>query len=162
MGFSTGAGGLKLLAPLGLSFFTLQMISYLVDVYKHQMEPERRWLEFFIFVLYFPKFISGPIERAKTFLPKLAADKKISWEQVRRGAALIFIGVVRKIVRRCTERNNPGGCIYPAAELFCSQPGPSCWHILVSIMTAGSTISAVAPFASNRPIIAYFSGSQFI
>ena len=71
IGIEVNAGGLQLLAPVGLSFITLQMISYLVDISRSQLTAEKRWLEFSLYVLYFPKFLSGPIERAKTFIPKL-------------------------------------------------------------------------------------------
>ncbi len=95
-GMGAGPGGLQLLASIGISFITLQMISYLVDVSRHQLAAEKRWLEFNIYVLYFPKFLAGPIERAKAFLPKLDEHKSLTQEQVLRAAGLIVIGLVRK------------------------------------------------------------------
>ena len=96
IGIEVNAGGLQLLAPVGLSFITLQMISYLVDISRSQLTAEKRWLEFSLYVIYFPKFLSGPIERAKTFIPKLGEHAPLTNDQIARGFALIFIGFVRK------------------------------------------------------------------
>jgi alginate O-acetyltransferase complex protein AlgI len=96
VGIGVGPGGVQLLAPIGLSFITLQMISYLVDIYRHQLTAEKRWLEFNIYVLYFPKFLSGPIERAKGFIPKLDEHTSLTNSQIGRAFALIFVGLIRK------------------------------------------------------------------
>jgi alginate O-acetyltransferase complex protein AlgI len=96
IGINISPGGLQLLAPLGLSFITLQMISYLIDISRSQMTAETSWLKFGLYVLYFPKFLSGPIERAKTFIPKLGQVAPLTKDQVVRGFGLIFIGLVRK------------------------------------------------------------------
>ena len=95
-GIGKGTGGLQLLVPVGLSFITLQMISYLVDVSKAQLPAEQSWLKFGVYVFYFPKFLSGPIERAKTFIPKLEQHVPLVKDQIGRGLALILIGLVRK------------------------------------------------------------------
>ena len=71
-GVSTQAGGLQILIPLGLSYYVLQNISYLVDVSRGQVKAETDWVNFALYLAYFPKLIAGPIERARTFLPKLA------------------------------------------------------------------------------------------
>jgi alginate O-acetyltransferase complex protein AlgI len=96
LGIGVGAGGLQLLVPIGLSFIALQMISYQVDIYRGQFQAERRWLEFCTCVLYFPKFLSGPIERAGSFLRKLDARTSPDNDQLVRAFGLIFIGLVRK------------------------------------------------------------------
>jgi alginate O-acetyltransferase complex protein AlgI len=95
-GIGIGPGGLQFLVSIGLSFITLQMISYLVDIYRHQLTAEKRWLKFGIYVLYFPKFLAGPIERAKVFIPKLDEHISLSNGQIARAFGLIFIGLVRK------------------------------------------------------------------
>jgi D-alanyl-lipoteichoic acid acyltransferase DltB (MBOAT superfamily) len=97
-GIRTGAGGLQFLVPIGLSFITVQMISYLIDIFKNQLVAEKRWLEFNTYVLYFPKFLSGPIERAKTFIPKLDRPVTLTKDQIVNAIALILIGMVRKII----------------------------------------------------------------
>ena len=71
-GIETGAGGLELLLPVGLSFYVVATISYLLDVYRGQAQPATDPLDFALYMAYFPKLLAGPIERARDFLPKLA------------------------------------------------------------------------------------------
>ena len=96
VGIEVGSDGLKFLVSIGLSFIVLQMVSYLVDIYKRQMTAEKRWLEFAVYVLYFPKLISGPIERAKAFIPKLDQHASLTSTQITQAVALILIGLIRK------------------------------------------------------------------
>jgi alginate O-acetyltransferase complex protein AlgI len=98
MGVHTGAGGLLLLVPIGLSFIAVQMISYLVDVHNRIFKPETGWLDFALYVVYFPKMLSGPVERARTILPMFKVPKAPDAQAVERNFWLIVIGVVRKIV----------------------------------------------------------------
>ena len=76
LGLSTQAGGLQILVPLGLSYYTLQTISYLVDVYRGQLKAESDFVNFALYLSYFPKLLAGPIERARAFLPKLAQPRQ--------------------------------------------------------------------------------------
>ena len=98
MGVHTGAGGLQLLVPIGLSFIAVQMISYLVDVHNRIFKPEAHWLDFALYVVYFPKMLSGPVERARTILPMFKQPKAPDAQAAERNFWLIVIGVVRKIV----------------------------------------------------------------
>jgi alginate O-acetyltransferase complex protein AlgI len=91
-------GGLQILIPLGLSFYVLQAISYLVEVYRGQLNVEQNWVNFALYLAYFPKVIAGPIERARTFLPKLAEPRVVDDAVITRSMALIFVGVVRKLL----------------------------------------------------------------
>ena len=98
MGIHTGAGGLHLLVPIGLSFIAVQMISYLVDIHNRILTPEARWLDFALYVVYFPKILSGPIERARTILPMFKQPKPLDTQKVEQNCWLIVIGLFRKIV----------------------------------------------------------------
>jgi alginate O-acetyltransferase complex protein AlgI len=71
LGFRSTTGGLEFLIPIGLSYIVLQNISYLVDVYRKQMLPASNFINYALYLAYFPKLLAGPIERARTFLPKL-------------------------------------------------------------------------------------------
>ena len=97
-GMSTQAGGLKILIPLGLSYYVLQAISYLVDVYRGQVKAESNFVDFALYLAYFPKLISGPIERARTFLPKLAQPRVVDNLVIARSMMLIFMGITRKLL----------------------------------------------------------------
>jgi D-alanyl-lipoteichoic acid acyltransferase DltB (MBOAT superfamily) len=98
LGVSTQAGGLQILIPLGLSYYVLQTISYLVDVYRGQLKAETDLAGFALYLAYFPKLIAGPIERARTFLSKLAQPRVVDNDTLSRSAMLIFLGVTRKLL----------------------------------------------------------------
>ncbi len=98
IGLALPGDSLKILLPVGLSFTVLQTISYLVDVYRGQIAPTSDLVDFGLFLAYFPKLISGPIERARSFLPLLAKPRVVNNETLGRSGALIAIGLVRKIV----------------------------------------------------------------
>jgi len=93
-----GAGeGLKILLPVGLSFLVVQAISYLVDVANKRMPAERNLLAYLIYTVYFPKLLSGPVERARQFLPRLAAPLRLDLKLLERGTYLVLSGIFRKI-----------------------------------------------------------------
>ena len=98
LGVSTQAGGLQILIPLGLSYYTLQTISYLVDVYRGQLKPESDFVNFALYLAYFPKLLAGPIERARAFLPKLARPRLVDNQVIAKSVMLIFVGLVRKLI----------------------------------------------------------------
>ena len=98
LGISTQAGGLNILIPLGLSYYVLQAISYVVDVHRGQLNAETDLVDFALYLAYFPKFIAGPIERARTFLPKLAQPRVVDNQMLARSAMLIFVGLTRKLL----------------------------------------------------------------
>lgn len=89
--------GLRLLVPIGLSFYIVQAIAYLMDLDKGLQEPERDPLDFALFMIYFPRMISGPIERARDFLPKLKAPRLVDDELFARSLTLILMGLFRKL-----------------------------------------------------------------
>jgi alginate O-acetyltransferase complex protein AlgI len=98
LGISTYIGGLQILIPLGLSYYVLQAISYLVDVYRGQLKAETDFIAFSLYLAYFPKLIAGPIERARTFLPKLAQPRVVDNQIFARSVTLIFVGMTRKFI----------------------------------------------------------------
>jgi alginate O-acetyltransferase complex protein AlgI len=98
LGVWTGIGGIQILAPLGISFITLQLISYLLDIHYGRMQAESGFIPFAIYVLYFPKILAGPIERARTFISRLNTPQELSNESVRKNISLVLVGLIRKII----------------------------------------------------------------
>jgi alginate O-acetyltransferase complex protein AlgI len=98
LGINNQTGGVSFLVPIGLSYHVLQNISYLVDVYRGQIPPEKNFIHFALYLAYFPKLLAGPIERARTFLPKLTAARTITNEVLAKSIVLIMVGLVRKLV----------------------------------------------------------------
>ena len=67
---------LDIILPVGISFYTFQSISYVVDVYKRKIEPTRSWLAYLFFLSFFPALVAGPIVRADYFLPQLEQNRR--------------------------------------------------------------------------------------
>lgn len=88
----------RLLLPLGISFYTFQAISYMVDVYRRDIAAEQNTLRVFLYISFFPQLIAGPIVRASRFLPQLEIRKSYCSENMRFGLQKIFVGVLKKVV----------------------------------------------------------------
>jgi D-alanyl-lipoteichoic acid acyltransferase DltB (MBOAT superfamily) len=88
----------KLLLPVGISFYTFQVISYLVDVYRGESAAEKHFGKFAVFVAFFPKLISGPIERARNLLPQFYEQHDFDYQRISDGLKLIAWGLFKKMV----------------------------------------------------------------
>ena len=86
------------LLPLGFSFYTLQLISYIIDVYRGQIKAETDFLSFALYLAYFPKLLAGPIERTKSFLPQLKQERVVDRVAIEQGLYLILLGLLRKVI----------------------------------------------------------------
>jgi len=86
------------LFPLGISFYSFQALSYLIDIYWGDEKPERNVWDFLIYMLFFMKFLSGPIERSGDFLPQIKGKKTFDYDIVSFGLKLIVIGLFKKVV----------------------------------------------------------------
>lgn len=86
------------LLPIGFSFYVLQSISYLLDISNKQIKAERNPIHFALYMAWFPKLISGPIERAGIFLPQLGRNQIIDNAGIGRAIGLILTGLVRKMI----------------------------------------------------------------
>jgi alginate O-acetyltransferase complex protein AlgI len=85
-----------ILLPLGISFYTFQLIAYSIDVAREKIAPERDILDVGLFVLFFPHLIAGPICRAPQLIPQLKEKKIFSWDNVHDGAFLFLAGFFLK------------------------------------------------------------------
>lgn len=87
----------RIIIPLGISYFTLQGIGYLVNVKMGWEKPEKKFLEFLLYISFYPKFISGPIERSNHFLPQLKNQHNFNQQQVVDGLRIALFGFFKKI-----------------------------------------------------------------
>ncbi len=85
------------LLPVGISFYTFVTMSYVIDVYRREIEPARDLVDFGVFVVYFPHLVAGPILRASRLLTQIDAPRRIGREQMHDGAWLIAWGFFQKI-----------------------------------------------------------------
>ena len=88
---------LDVILPVGISFYTFQTMSYTLDLYRRQLEPSERFLDFALYVSFFPQLVAGPIERARNLLPKISAPRSLSFDDTTRGLFLIILGFMKKV-----------------------------------------------------------------
>jgi len=96
-GFNPNLHVLKILIPVGISFYIFQTISYLVDVYRGRIAPEPNFLNFALYIAFFPKLLTGPIERADTLLPQIRHKRTVDANNFSQGIVLILYGLVKKV-----------------------------------------------------------------
>ncbi|GAK50937.1 membrane bound O-acyl transferase MBOAT family protein [Candidatus Moduliflexus flocculans] len=89
---------LRIILPVGISFYTFQTMSYTLDVYRGQLRATRHFLDFCLFVSFFPQLVAGPIERASHLLPQMLAPRVVTWENFSSGMQLAFWGFFKKMV----------------------------------------------------------------
>lgn len=99
---------LKIILPVGISFYTLQSLSYSIDVYRKRIEPTKDIIAFFAFISFFPQLVAGPIERASNLLPQFFHKRTFNYSQAADGMRLILWGLFKKIViaDNCAELVN--------------------------------------------------------
>ncbi len=90
--------GLNWAVPVGLSFFTFQAVGYLLEVFRGQFEAEKGFLDYALFVSFFPQIASGPISRASELLPQIKNPQEFSYEQGKQGLKLLLWGMFIKVV----------------------------------------------------------------
>ena len=89
---------LKVMLPVGISFYTFQALSYSIDVYRGKLEPTRDWVQYFAYISFFPKLIAGPIERPTNLLPQFAKPRTFDYESGADGMRQILWGLFKKMV----------------------------------------------------------------
>lgn len=95
VGFHTGT--LEILLPVGISFYTFQTLSYTLDVYRRQLEPHKNFVDFALFVSFFPQLVAGPIVRAAHFLPQLKSKIELTLDNFKEGFRFFVFGLVKKV-----------------------------------------------------------------
>jgi len=96
--FGWRMGALNIILPLGISFYTFGTISYVVDVYKGTSRPTNSILDYAIFIMFFPRLVSGPIMRAREFLPQLKRGIRINLPDLAEGIQIFLRGLLKKMV----------------------------------------------------------------
>jgi D-alanyl-lipoteichoic acid acyltransferase DltB (MBOAT superfamily) len=89
---------LNIILPVGISFYTFQTLSYTIDVYRNKVEPTDRFLDFALYVSFFPQLVAGPIERAGHLLPQILTVREVQGRAFSEGLFLVVSGMFKKIV----------------------------------------------------------------
>ena len=108
LGMEIKANSLKIILPVGISFYTFQTLSYTIDVYKRKLESTKDILSFAAFVSFFPQLVAGPIERASNLLPQFYIKRRFDYHKAVDGMRQILWGLFKKIVvaDNCAEFAN--------------------------------------------------------
>lgn len=123
---------LQVILPVGISFYTFHGLSYVIDIYNKRIKPERNFIDYSVFVSFFPLLVAGPIERATHLLPQVKQKRTFDYTQAVDGLRQILWGLFKKIViaDNCAQAVNAifdspqeyyGGTLILGAFLFAIQ-----------------------------------------
>jgi len=89
---------LEVILPVGISFYTFHGLSYVIDIYYKRIKAEYNFVDYSLFVSYFPLLVAGPIERATHLLPQVKVKREFDFEKAKEGLCQIIWGLVKKVV----------------------------------------------------------------
>lgn len=98
MGFHSSPLLLNVILPVGISFYTFHGLSYIIDIYYGRIKSEKNFVDYSLFVCYFPLLVAGPIERATHLLPQVKRRRKFNFNKAKEGVYQIIWGLVKKVV----------------------------------------------------------------
>jgi len=116
---------LRIILPIGISFYTFQALSYTIDVYRGELHSTRNFFDFLLAILYFPHLVAGPIQRAHSLLPQVIRPRVITRQHISDGLHLMFCGYFKKVF----IADN----IAPIANQVFSTPSPSGFATLMGV-----------------------------
>ena len=89
---------INIILPVGISFYTFQTLTYTIDIYRKELNPTKSFVDFALYVSFFPQLVAGPIERAKALLPQIERMPSPTKKQFKEGIALITVGMFKKVM----------------------------------------------------------------
>ncbi len=98
LGLHTHPVLLNVALPVGISFYTFHGMSYVFDIYRGKQKPVNSFIDYAVFVCFFPLLVAGPIERATHLLPQIQKERKFNYNQAVEGIRLILYGMFKKVV----------------------------------------------------------------
>lgn len=131
---------LDIILPVGISFYTFQAMSYVIDVYRRDLQAERHLGYYALYISFFPQLVAGPIERAGSLLPQIRAERHMAKDDITAGCRLLISGFYRKLVvadlcaplvNAVYDAPNPDGAavliatLLFAAQIYCDFAGYS-------------------------------------
>jgi D-alanyl-lipoteichoic acid acyltransferase DltB (MBOAT superfamily) len=141
LGFKANLSSLQIILPVGISFYTFHGLSYIIDIFKNRIKPERNFIDYSVFVSFFPLLVAGPIERATHLLPQILKKREFNYSKAVDGLRQILWGLFKKIViaDNCAEYantifNNSAdysgstlviGAVFFAFQIYCDFSGYS-------------------------------------
>jgi len=89
---------IKIILPVGISFYTFHGMSYAIDIYRRKLKPVKNFIDYALFVSFFPLLVAGPIERATHLLPQIQSSRFFNYDNAVKGMRLILYGLIKKVV----------------------------------------------------------------
>ena len=169
MGMSAELPVLKLIVPVGLSFYTFQSMAYTIDVYRARTPAQRDPLTFALFVSFFPQLVAGPIERSDALMPQLQRPRLPTKLQLAEGLHLIIWGVFKKLfvadnlavlVQRVVDGEalpNTGAAVWVATyafawQIYCDFSGyTDIARGVAKLLGIELSVNFKAPYLAHRP-----------
>ena len=127
LGLNLNISTLQILLPLGISYYTFQTMTYVFDIYYGNIDKKYSFIEYAVFASFFPTIIAGPIERASTLLPQINKLQDFDLSFIKKGIALITIGMIRKLLIA-----DPAGVI--VNQIFSEPQYYRSFEILIAIL----------------------------
>ncbi|MEO8416655.1 MAG: MBOAT family O-acyltransferase [Ginsengibacter sp.] len=141
LGFKPNFWTLQVILPVGISFYTFHGLSYVIDIYKNKIKPDRNFIDYSVFVSFFPLLVAGPIERATHLLPQVKTNRAFEYAKAVDGLRQILWGLFKKMViaDSCAQFanqifDNPGiyngstlvlGALFFTIQIYCDFSGYS-------------------------------------
>lgn len=117
-GIAYTARPMDIILPMGISFYTFQTMSYTIDIYKRKAKPAKTFLDFALYVTFFPQLVAGPIVRAKDLITQFYKEKRATSDQFIWGVFLLTIGVFQKVVLADTLLSGVADDVFGSSELL--------------------------------------------
>lgn len=109
---------MDILLPMGISFYTFQTMSYTIDIYHRKIKPANTFLDFALYVTFFPQLVAGPIVRAKDLITQFYEPKKATINQFIWGLFLLTLGLFQKVVLADTLLSNTSDAVFDANKIL--------------------------------------------
>lgn len=116
-GLDFQAAAPDIILPMGISFYTFQTMSYTIDMYYKRNEPAKSFLDFALYVTFFPQLVAGPIVRSKELIPQFYTPKKATGQQFIWGAFLLTLGLFQKVILADVLLSYPADDVFGAGKL---------------------------------------------
>jgi D-alanyl-lipoteichoic acid acyltransferase DltB (MBOAT superfamily) len=124
IGFNPNLPILSVILPVGISFYTFQTMTYSIDVYRGKLKPTTDFLDFALFVSFFPQLVAGPIERASRLLPQIQNKRSVKMCSFLDGLQLIYWGLFKKVF----VADNLG----PVVDSIYGAPSATGWEYIIA------------------------------
>ncbi len=98
LGFTVNPSTIMVILPVGISFYTFHGLSYVIDIYKDRIKAERNFVDYSVFVSFFPLLVAGPIERATHLLPQIQKTRVFDYTKAVDGLRQILWGLFKKVI----------------------------------------------------------------